>query len=214
MYSHPEAIMIFSRAIAVDENDNWMQIMFSPPRTKSSGYVEDAAQDLRRGNFICAPTCVVARDAYVKVGGFNSDLYHCGDWEMWMRLADQGRLGYIHEPYVLYRVHSGSDTAKQALEAQNIKEIAETIDIGVASLKRDVGVQVRAEARRTYSSVANSYRSHFYHKGLYKPALRHAVWAFKLYPSAFNLLRLIRSLLGFAKAAVATRVLPTNQAAQ
>jgi len=191
--TYPQVIMVFCRAIAVDENDEWLYLTAYPPGQKYTGLVEGMAHKVVAANFVTASAVVVARSAFEKVGGFSQALAHCADWEMWMRLALTGPVGYIHQPYLLYRKHSGSDTNRLAQRAHNIREIAATIEIGARRLPTNRQNQARTEAYRNYANYANSFRINFHTLNDHRAALRHALWTIRLFPSMENLLRLVQS---------------------
>ena len=189
----PEIVMVFCRAISIDEDDEWIQIMYSSPHSTSTCVLRNAAYELVKGNFISAPTVAATREAYEKVGGFASCLPYSADWEMWMRIAASGSIGYIHRPYLLYRVHSDSDTSRLILSSENIKEIVRAIEIGVPKLPPHLREKARSEAYKHYSAYADDFRSKLTAKRQYMAALRHALWAFRLYRSFPNLLRVVLS---------------------
>jgi glycosyltransferase involved in cell wall biosynthesis len=68
---------------------------------------ESVAKLLYRRNAI--PTggsnVIVRRDAFDHAGGFDPHLTNGEDWEMWIRLADQGLPGWVPEPLMAYRIH-------------------------------------------------------------------------------------------------------------
>lgn len=189
---HPGLVMVFSRSIAVDENGHWLNIM-SPLCRKFSGLVEDAGCELVKRNFIPAPTVAVAREAYVKVGGFAPVFGYCADWEMWMRVARCGLVGYIDQPYSLYRVHAGSDTDRLAKSGRNIDEILQAIEVGLNRLPVQACEAVRVDALRHCSTYAVDIRRRLHQSGEHRAALWHAFVAFKLHRSRSNLLRLVKS---------------------
>jgi glycosyltransferase involved in cell wall biosynthesis len=204
---HPEVVMVFCRAIEIDKNDDWINIMHAAPHWTSSGIVENAAYELVKRNFVCASTAVIAREAYVKVGGFASCLSHCADWEMWMRIAASGPIGYIHHPYLLYRVHPDSDTSRLVISAENIREIVRAIEIGVRRLPPQLQMRARTAAYRNYSAYANGFRTTLHAKQQDTAALRHAFWAFRLHLSARNLLRVIKSVILMSRSKLYTACL-------
>ncbi len=64
-------------------------------------------------NTICAATVMARRDAYEKVGKFNT-IYGLGcDKEMWFRLASLGDVGYINEPQALILGRSKGDATEK-----------------------------------------------------------------------------------------------------
>lgn len=60
----------------------------------------------RRGtNVVPTPTAIARTSVQKKVGGYNKELPHSGDLEMWLRLAAYGSVGVIDAPQGFYRVH-------------------------------------------------------------------------------------------------------------
>ena len=51
-------------------------------------------------NYITTPSMLVWRDALLKAGGFDQGLKIAEDQDMWIRLAESGELGYVHESLV------------------------------------------------------------------------------------------------------------------
>lgn len=50
----------------------------------------------------------IARD----IGGFDASYKNLGDWDMWVRLGEQGAIGFVDDRLTLYRVH-GANTIYQ-----------------------------------------------------------------------------------------------------
>ena len=61
---------------------------------------------LLHGDCICAPTVMVRREQFAAVGGFNEALGYACDYEMWMKLCVEGRVGFMHDALVGYRWHA------------------------------------------------------------------------------------------------------------
>ena len=60
-------------------------------------------------NVITSPEVVVRGSIQRQVGGYNPDLPHAGDLEMWLRIAAVSNIAYIRRvPQAFYRVHSDS----------------------------------------------------------------------------------------------------------
>jgi glycosyltransferase involved in cell wall biosynthesis len=60
-------------------------------------------------NVITSPEVVVRGTVQRAVGGYNPELPHAGDLEMWLRIAAVSDIGYIRKvPQAFYRVHSAS----------------------------------------------------------------------------------------------------------
>lgn len=62
---------------------------------------------------VTAPTStyLIRAEAFEKVGSFDKDLLARQDWDMWIRLATQYKIGVVPEVLVDYREHEGVRTA-------------------------------------------------------------------------------------------------------
>jgi len=98
-----DAKACYSAFSLVDDN-------LKPLGINRSERVSNALEDLLLiGNVIGTPsTVVVERKLFTKIGGFDSDLSLCADWEMWVRLATQTDFLLIDRPLIKYRVHDGN----------------------------------------------------------------------------------------------------------
>jgi glycosyltransferase involved in cell wall biosynthesis len=56
----------------------------------------------------CSSSCVVRRDAFLAMEGFDRSLSMSADWDFLMRVLLEGGLSYIDEPLVRYRVHDSN----------------------------------------------------------------------------------------------------------
>ncbi len=76
-----------------------------------SGLVDlgDAAFNLLFGeNPVSTTGAMARRDALLAAGGFAADLRMSQDWDMWLRLAQHGRVAYSSNVEALYTVRAGS----------------------------------------------------------------------------------------------------------
>ena len=83
----------------------------SPP--EDDGRHDGAAYFLRLvtgPNLVCAPSVLARREAFERLGGFDSRLPFTADWEMWLRIALFYDVGYLRHPLVSYRRHADMQT--------------------------------------------------------------------------------------------------------
>lgn len=64
-------------------------------------------EQLYRNDFIAAPTVMVKRELYERVGLYDPDL-GIEDWDFFLRTARQGNIGYLDAETVMYRYTEGS----------------------------------------------------------------------------------------------------------
>jgi glycosyltransferase involved in cell wall biosynthesis len=66
------------------------------------------------GNPIGAPTVMIRREVFEKVGGFDETIICSEDMEMWGRVCAYGKIGQIDQPLTKYRVHQSSLSRRQS----------------------------------------------------------------------------------------------------
>ncbi|HEY3782165.1 MAG TPA: glycosyltransferase [Fimbriimonadaceae bacterium] len=81
---------------------------FEFPRTETG----DVLLGLLYANKIIASAVLVKRECFNKLGGFNENYFGSGDWEMWLRIAEQYEIGFVPEPLTDYRVHGANASHK------------------------------------------------------------------------------------------------------
>jgi glycosyltransferase involved in cell wall biosynthesis len=65
-------------------------------------------QHLWRNNVLGgASVCVCSRETLVRIGGFDTRLRAAQDYDLWIRLRQQGRIAVCPEPLVKYQEHEG-----------------------------------------------------------------------------------------------------------
>jgi|GEM_PF-357514 len=141
-----------TRYAHIDDNANWL--MMSYLERETPGLLLEYWRTLGYTNHIMTPCVVVKRSVYERLGGFNTELIHAADWEMWRRIS-------IHYPYwfeprvlALYREHSKSDTSRLTRTGANINDVRKSIDIAESYLPESVRVELSNLARERYASYA------------------------------------------------------------
>lgn len=94
---------------------------------------EDAVRQLPYRNVIPAGASnVVARTSLLtRVGHFDTTLRHMADWDLWIRLAQQGPPAVVGEPLVAYRIHG----ANASLDVAKIPAELAVLDRRYAALR-------------------------------------------------------------------------------
>lgn len=80
---------------------------FKFPRTETG----DLLLDLVLANKIIASAVLARRVCFAK-GGFDTSFFGSGDWDMWLRIAQDWNVGFVDEPLTFYRVHGGNASHK------------------------------------------------------------------------------------------------------
>ncbi len=107
----PGLSLVHSRAEAVVEPGAPERVAEWREKAETD-FVEEGEAYFRKlllhGVCICAPTVVVRREQLAALGGFNETLGYTCDYEMWMKLCVEGRVGFIHDTLVRYRWHAAN----------------------------------------------------------------------------------------------------------
>lgn len=64
----------------------------------------EVAQALLRVNAIAHPTVIMRRDAVQAAGGYREAYVRAEDYDLWLRLAEHGRLANLADPLIEYRI--------------------------------------------------------------------------------------------------------------
>ena len=67
---------------------------------RPSGWINEK---LLKKNFICNSTVVARKGCFEKAGYFDESIFTPADWDMWLRLSEHYKAGYIDLPLTLYR---------------------------------------------------------------------------------------------------------------
>lgn len=117
--AHPETVALGGQAVRVDP-DGWPIDRWQTPLK----HEEIERQHLRGfGGGIIHPTAMIRREAFERVGGYAEDLEASQDYDLWLRLAEVGRLANLPEVMLFYRLHASSITCSRRLvQARCIRE--------------------------------------------------------------------------------------------
>jgi glycosyltransferase involved in cell wall biosynthesis len=98
-----DADFVYTAGVAVDGDG---RILYASPAVAP----EELRRDIRSRNLVFAGSSnVVARaDLLRRLGGFDERLHHIADWDLWIRLTEQGRPAACPEPLVAYVVHEAN----------------------------------------------------------------------------------------------------------
>ncbi len=179
--AHPDATLIISPSISVDENNQHIHI--ESPLSNIDGVIIDFPKTLAVRNPIHTPTAVVPRKVYEQIGGFYLPLSHTADWEMFFRAGLYGKAVTLNRQVAYYRIHSANDTSRLALTGRNIWEGKYTVDMCMNQLPEKLRAEI---AKDKYFHIAGLGRYFYFElakKKMWKSSLIHAGWQFRLSPS-------------------------------
>jgi glycosyltransferase involved in cell wall biosynthesis len=102
--SHPSVGLCHTGGIFIDDDSRTIEgaPLGFPYPTFDTG---DMWLKLIYENRVIASAAMVRRECFDRLGGFNEAYFGLGDWEMWLRIAEQYDLGFVDESLTIYRVH-------------------------------------------------------------------------------------------------------------
>ena len=80
-----------------------------------------AFRELVLSNYVAAPTVLIRRECYERVGGYAHELSRSGeDWELWLRVALHFDIAYTSEPVASYRQHAESSSNRTVASGERV----------------------------------------------------------------------------------------------
>lgn len=114
IFRNEQYAMIYSSAFIVNNNSEIVS-QFEHQRLTIEPNFENII--LNRAG-IPALTALIKREIFDKVGLFDEKLA-MEDWDMWLRISYQHKIGYLPEKLAYYRMHDSNISSKLALMLQN-----------------------------------------------------------------------------------------------
>lgn len=149
--ARPEIGAAFCRHVVMDEDGHWTVVSkLEEPR---SGVLEGWLERIAVGQRLQAPSMVVRREVYERLGGFDRRIDFYGeDWEMWVRIAAHYPVWYETEPLAAYRVHTRSLSGRTVRTGENGRDLRRAIEINREWLPAE-----RADALTRAAEQANAH---------------------------------------------------------
>ncbi len=113
MLRHPEAGLVYGNAQwtktdgSYDANDR----VIGWRHTGSDDPARPGESGLILFNRVPCMTAMFRKNAFMSVGGFNTSLWMCEDYDLWLRISDVYAVGFIDRVLAYYRQHSSQTTA-------------------------------------------------------------------------------------------------------
>jgi hypothetical protein len=98
---HPEVVLLGGGIVRIDAQGRIVDVV--SPRLMG----RDLRAAMLEGNQLTHPTVVFRRAAFHTAGGYRSAFRHCEDYDMWLRLMEQGDVALLPEAVLFYRLHPG-----------------------------------------------------------------------------------------------------------
>jgi len=136
------------------------------------------------GSYLAAPTAVIRRSLFERIGGFRDDL-PAEDYEFWLRaLRHRAAFRYDPRPVVRYRQHPGNQSKKEWLMHETHYDVLRDYarDLDDRELVRRVLARNRlvVARHRLAAGQREGARAAFSASFRHRPALKTALWALLL----------------------------------
>jgi glycosyltransferase involved in cell wall biosynthesis len=117
---HPEVVAVGSRTLAIDSDGDPLAEF-----CKIQDHEEiDRAHLEAHGGFICHPAAMIRAGAIRTVGGYHPQTWPTEDLDLWLRLAEIGRLANLPEMLLKYRQHlESTGYAHQAVQQKQCRAV-------------------------------------------------------------------------------------------
>jgi GT2 family glycosyltransferase len=130
---NPKVGLVFSNIYLVDEQGQTLGGHWNPTVLPSIDTVFSGKEFLRlllsEGNLVPCQAVAVRSSCYQELGAFDPRLRYTPDLEMWLRIALHYNVGYIAEPLVRVRRHSGQESNHFLGMASEVQEVWRAFEI-------------------------------------------------------------------------------------
>jgi glycosyltransferase involved in cell wall biosynthesis len=113
---HPECVLVGSVALVIDPEGDPISVWFTKS-THESLDAQNLDSKLLEAS-LCHPSVMMRREVVLDLGKYDPSCQIAEDLDLWLRLAERGRLANLPEPLLKYRYHgsnkgSGADSASR-----------------------------------------------------------------------------------------------------
>ena len=100
---NPECVAVGSRVILIDPDGKSLRLF-----SEALDHEPIENQNLKGNTGICHPSVALRRSAVLAVGGYRDQFKHAEDLDLFLRLAEHGRLANLPDALLSYRQHPQS----------------------------------------------------------------------------------------------------------
>ena len=118
LHNEPQAAMVFCDAEYTDASGRPTGSLFTFPEYRKEVFL---GQLFERNRILTTSVVAVRRSAFHAVGGFDENLLHTEDYDLWLRFAQSSRVEHVARPMVYYRMHDSNISSNR--EAFRLWEI-------------------------------------------------------------------------------------------
>lgn len=143
-------------------------------------------------NVVGTSTVMARKDALKQVGGFDESLKNAEDWDLWLKLAGAGGVGYSSKVYMRYLMRPGSETSKLDLRLEYMQKIFDRHCDAVQAVEAAAVDQALARMETGWAEYRRS-------QGRKKDAFAHHFKAWRLAPSLRAFKSMVKDFLSMLK---------------
>ncbi|WP_421656444.1 glycosyltransferase family 2 protein [Leptothermofonsia sp. ETS-13] len=110
--THPDYVVVGSKVLLIDPEG----LPICPFSTLTEHEAIDAAHMEGKGGAICHPASMLRRDILQKLGGYRQEMKYAEDFDLFLRLAEVGKVANLPHILLKYRMHANSIGYTKRLE--------------------------------------------------------------------------------------------------
>jgi GT2 family glycosyltransferase len=175
----PDLVLLGGSFLFIDDVGRRIK-QFNPPADHKS--LDQLA--FTGGNPFCHPLVMFRRDAYDRVGGYDPSYEPSEDIDLWLKMAEAGRISCLPDLLLLYRQHAGSvSEQRQKKQIERIRAACEA-----AAMRRGIAPEVIERPWRPTGSRSSAFDNAMrfgwwaYGSGSRDAATHYAWQSIKLFP--------------------------------
>ncbi|MBX9625704.1 MAG: glycosyltransferase [Gemmataceae bacterium] len=115
--AHPDCVLVGTQIVLIDPDGRELRRTAFPTDHPAA----DRHQLFGWGSVIAHPTAVYRRSAYDAAGGYTADTYPAEDFDLWLRMAEVGRMAVLPDHLLRYRVHPKSISSQNRAVGERVK---------------------------------------------------------------------------------------------
>ena len=188
--AHPQVLALGAPATIIDPDGDPIGPYEVPPDHETI----DARHLSGLSGMLIHPSAMMRREAVLAAGGYRPELEPAEDLDLWLRLAEIGRLANLDEVLVHYRVHLGNTTSTRAGLQRRVASAA----VAEARRRRGLGpcqpIEPTARPVRSELQTIRAWAHQACDSGNYRTAAKHGWRVLRQRPLSPRSWRLIGKL--------------------
>lgn len=122
MQRHADVLAVGSNVMLIDENNKRLHRRCAPVGSEKIHAI------LQTRNCMCHPSSMLRSDTVRKIGGYRAKFRNSLDYDLWLRIAEIGKIENIAQDLLLYRRHAAQVSASGNTHRQTIYSVGAATD--------------------------------------------------------------------------------------